>query len=400
MEKIYHKKNECTGCTACLNVCPKKAITMIKDEEGFLYPEIDNNLCINCGACLKICHLKNEKYKLLKNKNIQAIAAKHKDNNVLYSSSSGGMFTALSDYIIKEGGKVYGAVFNENMKVVHESAINFEERNKMRGSKYVQSDIENVFKQLKDDLKCKEKTIMFTGTPCQVASLKAFLGVNAELSNLILCDVVCHGVTSPKIWEQHINYIQNKRKKKVVDYKFRDKLDGWGKYIGTIMYDNGESERGTKLCQSYISMYNSKMMRPSCYDCKYADVDRVSDITIADFWGVEKSVPEFYDKKGVSLVLINTHKGKEIIDKIKDAIIYKEVELELCIQPQLRQPIEKLNTRDVFWSDYSKKGYEYILKKHTCYGVSYRIKNNIKRCVPKNVKNVIKKLIKKHKVII
>lgn len=390
MDKIYNKKEECSGCTACLSVCSKKAITMVEDKEGFLYPKVDKKLCINCGACIKVCHLKDNKYKILKNNNLESIAFKHKSSEVLYNSSSGGAFTAISDYILKNKGQVYGVVFNNEMKVIHSVANNVDERNKMRGSKYVQSDIRGIFKEIKQSLKETDKFIMFQGTPCQVAGLKSYLGDNINSERLLLCDIVCHGVTSPLFWREHINFIEKKYKRKILNYKFRSKIRGWGYHIEGFSFDNKKFNTKSALSQAYKNIfYTENAFRPSCYNCKYTDVNRVSDITIADFWGLQKTMPEFFDRKGVSLILINTEKGNDVFNNIKNNCEYRKCHLKDCMQPQLQAPIKMPDNRQKFWEDYINRGYKFILKKYTCYGGLKRIKFEIKKCVPNNIKKKI-----------
>lgn len=396
MKVIYNSKSQCSGCAACLNICPKNAIDMKPDEEGFLYPEIDETLCINCGACERVCHLKNNKFDKLKSSNLQALALKHKEDTVISNSSSGGAFTAISDYVLNNGGQVFGAVFDDKMKVMNIKATTFDNRDRMRGSKYIQSDIKDVFKTIKKDLDETESLILFSGTPCQVASLKSYLGDKVDLSSLLLCDIVCHGVTSPRMWQEHINLIQNKRGKKVINYKFRDKSNKiGGAYTSTIFYEDGKCETGTALCQSYIDIYNNKTVRPSCYECKYTDVNRVSDITIADFWGIEKAMPDFDNRNGASLILINTEKGEKLFNNIKESVEYRCCKLQDCMQPQLKHPIDMAKDRQNFWNEYKQKGYKHVLKKYTWYGGKKRIKFELKKFVPTNVKVIVKKFLKK-----
>lgn len=221
MIQIEHKQN-CAGCTSCMASCPKNAITMEKDGWGFQYPSIDMKKCVNCGLCDKVCPFVQSSSAKLPIQEVYAV--KHRDAEILKESTSGGIFTAISDYVLEQGGVVYGAAFDENMVVRHMRATTPEQRNRMRGSKYVQSDMGDIFTQVKQDI-IKKKKVLFTGTPCQVAGLKNFLK-NAT-DGLICLDLICHGVPSPVIYKEHLNFLSEKMKMNVLDYKFRPKDWGW-----------------------------------------------------------------------------------------------------------------------------------------------------------------------------
>ena len=362
----YKKKELCAGCTACMSICPHDAIRMQADRKGFLYPMTDEELCTDCGLCQKICPFQDG-YSIKGNyAQPKVYAAKHRDNNVRMHSSSGGMFTALSDYILSQDGVIYGAAFDEQFRVCHQKAENTEERNKFRGSKYVQSDLNGVFTDIKDDLR-GGRQVLFTGTPCQNAGLYAYL--NKGYDNLYLCDIVCHGTPSPFLWKDYVHFLENRNKSKLIRYSFRYKEIGWRGYNVYVTFDNGKSKLNTPEVLAYTNIFGSDLaLRSSCYHCKFANLHRPSDITIADFWGIEKSVPDFDDNKGVSLVLVNSTKGMGLFQRISESLDYRESNTKDCIQHNLHTPSLASPLREQFWTDYWDKGFEYVLKKYAGYG--------------------------------
>jgi coenzyme F420-reducing hydrogenase beta subunit len=366
MMLIYERKEECCGCTACMSICPKQAITMIADEEGFLYPDVNQELCIECDLCKQVCPF-SDKYRISGNYDQPLVyAVKHKDDNVRMNSSSGGMFTAISDYIIDIDGVIYGAAFDENIVVRHQKAWTEEERNKFRGSKYVQSNLIGVFEDTKNELK-KGRTVLFTGTPCQNAGLHSYLNKNYE--NLYLCDIVCHGTPSPLIFKNYIKYCECKHNNSITEYYWRFKGNGWHSHTEKAVYADGKEDSTSLLSQSYKELFYSHVtLRPACHNCKFCNFSRPSDITIADFWGVEKSMPDFDDNIGTSLVLINSSKGKELFNNIRKDLYYQKSNTTDCLQPNLHTPSLASSKRDQFWKDYRDKGFEYVLKKYTGYG--------------------------------
>ncbi len=358
MIKVYADKKECCGCTACSNVCPTKAIEMKADEEGFKYPSIDQDKCINCGLCKKTCDFQYERSDFAEPK---IYAAKHKNESIRNESTSGGAFSAISDYILKNNGVVYGVRLNENMVAIHSRATTSEEINRFKGSKYVQSDLNSVFEQVKDDLN-NFKMVLFSGTPCQCAGLNSFLekkGCNQD--RLILCDIVCHGVPSPKVFSDYIDLIERENKKKVVNYAFRSKTNGWHRHTEGCMFEDGSQDFSSrKMSVNKKLFYDGNTLRPSCYECRYTSFSRPSDITIADFWGIEKIMPEFDDNKGVSLILVNTQKGNIVFNEIKGDLEIRESDKQGCLQHNLQQPTAKPQNRSEFWKTYRKKGFKYI----------------------------------------
>ena len=388
---VYEKKENCAGCTACMNICPYGAISMEPDDEGFLYPLPNEDLCTDCGLCQKICPFQDE-YRINSNfEQPKIYAAKHRDDDVRINSSSGGMFTAISDYILGSDGVIYGAAFDEQFKVCHQKAVNEQERNKIRGSKYVQSDLNGIFSEIKVELK-KGRKVLFTGTPCQNAGLHAYL--NKSYEHLYLCDIVCHGTPSPLIWKEHIDFMAKRYNKKIIAYNFRSK---WRGRNVTIIFDDGSLRYNSSDLLTFSNIFYSCLAhRPSCYHCRFSNFHRPSDITIADFWGIEKSMPDFEDNKGVSLVLVNSSKGKELFEKISQTLYFEESNTIDCLQQNLHSPTKEPAQRYQFWHDYWDKGFEYVLKKYADYGAVSQLKmKSIKKLNELGVKSLLKRVLQR-----
>lgn len=307
----------------------------------------------------------------------KAFAVLHKNDVIRMQSRSGGIFTAVSDWVISKNGLVCGAEFTDDWKVKHSIADNASDRDKFRGSKYIQSDMGTCFQEVCQYLK-EDRYVLFTGTACQVAGLKKYIELtHISTDKLILLDLVCHGVASPQIWRDCIEDAEKRYKGKVTNVEFRNKKDyGWHDHYHTL-WINGKkhtSEQWTKL------FYDHDILRPSCYSCPYASIERISDFTIADFWGIERVAPELYDNNGASLVILNTEKAQIIFNEIKDMIIYKECPVNESIidQPNLHHPTRKPISRDIFWSDYQNNGYNYVIKKYSINPLKSLIKREIK----------------------
>lgn len=395
--ELFENKTNCCGCTACMNICPKKAITMQEDNEGFLYPVIDEKKCIQCGLCEKVCAFQNGSSISERLDQICVYAAKNKSDDLRLKSSSGGMFLTISDYILENKGVIYGVAFDKNLKAQHIRAEKEVDRNRCLGSKYSQSELNDIFKLVKQDLE-KGKLVLFTGTPCQVAGLNSFLS-NTNRDNLILVDIVCHGTPSPKLFQEYIHYMEKKRKSKVKEFYHRAKDFGWRVHNEKVVYENNKSDNKSNLSQAWKYIFFSHFaLRSACYNCPYTNTKRISDITIADFWGIEKFAPEFADKKGVSLVITNTKKGSEIFENIKENIKYIERNIEEAKEknPNLVKPTECPDNREKFWEEYEQNGIEYILKKYGRYNFKCITRDYIKRMLNKiGLLEVLKKIIKK-----
>lgn len=361
MESVFVTKDKCCGCTACFNVCPKNAITIQVNGGGYSYPAINPELCINCGLCQKTCQFSKPEIQDA-NKTVKCFAVKHKDFSVVSASRSAGAFTAFSDYILDNGGIIYGAKLDSDLVVRHHKALNKKERDSFRESKYVQSELDEVFNSVAKDLK-DEKLVLFTGTGCQCDGLRAFLKTKKiDTDKLVLADIVCHGVPSPKMFKEYLQWNEKKYHSVVQDFKFRDKQKySWGEGIEKLTLANGKVKYQDYFTGSLFDFF----IRPSCYNCKYTTPYRNSDITFADFWGSEKSAPEFTDyKNGCSLVLLHSDKAEKIFDSIKGSVLYKEVSVEDCLQPRLKSPREKETFIDSYWNEYLEYGFDHIMRKY------------------------------------
>lgn len=288
------KKADCSGCSACVKVCPVGAISMVADEEGFKYPKLDEEKCVKCGLCDKVCGFvpKEQKGELS-----QAYGVKHKSIEVRTTSRSGGAFVAFSDWVLQHDGVIYGAAMQSDFTVKHVRAVSDVERDMMKSAKYVQSDMDNVYPLVAEDLK-DSKIVLFSGTPCQIAGLYAYINAKKVNSDkLYTCDLVCHGVPSPKVWHDYVEFVQSKYNEEIQSASFRDKSFGWDSHCESFILVSGKKI----VSRDYTDLfYEHIMLRPSCHECHFANVNRIADLTLADFWGIEKNKPEFDDNKGVS----------------------------------------------------------------------------------------------------
>lgn len=320
----------CTGCQACYNICPKKCISMKDNGEGFFYPHIDQKKCIECMKCEKVCPVFNPP---LLSSNTKIYAIKNKNENERLNSTSGGFFSVLADYVIDKNGVVFGAVYDDEFKVHHTLATSKEQIKPMQGAKYVQSTIGNTFQMIEKELKCG-KLVLFSGTPCQCAGLRNYLG--KEYSKLILVDLVCHGIPSLKAWE---NYIKSRAlhenggiyPKRI---NMRSKSSGWSMYAYSSEFDYGKGKI-THIEFSkdpFLQAFTKDIcLRNSCTNCCAKGLERCTDFTLGDYWGVWDQHPEWDDNKGVSLVLVHTEGAKSILELVKNKIKYAKItEDEAC----------------------------------------------------------------------
>ena len=303
-------KELCCGCTACYSICPKKAISMAEDEEGFLYPEVDKESCINCGLCKKVCPVIN--YKENKNEHQKAYIFQHQDNKIRKESTSGGAFTAIAEYVIKHNGIVFGVSLDEKFEAKHTYVDKVEELEQFRNSKYVQSNPNDSFKKVKEFLK-QGKLVLYSGTYCQIAGLKKYL--NKDYKNLILVDVVCRAVPSPLMWRKYLK-MQEKKYKNPQKILFREKTYGY-KYSNMSIYTKDkEYHKGIDSDQYLRAFFSNICDRPSCYSCQFKTQYRDSDLTIWDCFNVEKFNKSLDDDKGTTRVLCHSEKGERIIKEI------------------------------------------------------------------------------------
>lgn len=379
---------DCCGCTACASICPHDAITMQPDRLGFLYPSVNHDKCVDCGLCDKVCQFSEnyDKSHLLSTPAVYAV--RHKKEEEILKSRSGAAFVAISDYVIEQGGVVYGAGYEGKFRVVHKRATTKSERDEFRGSKYVQSDLSGVFKQIKKDL-LNDKLVLFTGTPCQTSGLNSFIGKRLRM-NLYLIDIVCHGVPSPYVWRDYLTYLEKKYNDSIISVNFRDKESfGWRDHQESYILKN----KGKIASKTYTNLfYNHIIFRHSCGKCFFTNLKRPSDITLADFWGWEKSVPEMnIDDKGISLVVLNSEKGTSIFDAVKEKVNYAMVNLSNCSQSRLEYPTPPHHLRPQFEEDYSRKSFKYVLKKYETPESDSILLKLIKRIIKKCQTIIVKK---------
>lgn len=349
---------DCTGCMACLNACPTNAISVSADKKGFYYPLIDNEKCINCNKCKNTCPA--NKGAIASDKKPQVFACWQKNTEIRRESSSGGFFSAVAEYVLQLGGSVFGAAFNDSFVVEHTEITSVSELSRLRGSKYVQSNIKDIFSVVKKRLD-DGKYVLFSGTPCQVAGLNAFLG--KPYDKLITLDIVCHGVPSPKFFADYLEKeIKQKNSSNITNIRFRYKKPSWTKFSMKIDFSDRPSYIGSKFSDTYlVAFLYDFITRDCCHNCKYTSVNRTGDITIADFWGyVSQTRKNRNTEDGISLLLLNTDKGKEIFDRLKDSFVYIEKDISEAKSGNrcLSSPYKKNPKSDEFWNTYFEKGYE------------------------------------------
>lgn len=379
------KKEACVGCNACVERCPKQCIDMLEDEQGFLYPKVDVHRCINCNLCEKVCPVINH---TKPTKPIEIYAAKNSDTKIQMSSSSGGAFFALAKQFIEENGVVFGAKFNENWDVVHSYTETIDGLSAFQGSKYVQSRIDGAFSQAERFLK-EGRKVMFTGTSCQIGALKCFLGKEYE-RQLLTVDVICHGVPSPLVWRDYLEYISHRycrlkrnrilhnrldEKSLIRNISFRDKRIGWERYgFSAIIATNRTNDKKTvskssirKTHEFLFETFDKNLfmqgflrnfyLRPSCYACPIKSNKSHSDLTLGDFWAISSSQPQDYDKNGVSLILVHTVRGAERLKKVIDLqLSHSTYETALNGNPSIEQSILRTDQVDEFWHLYPDQG--------------------------------------------
>lgn len=322
-DQLVTDNSYCSGCTACLFACPHGAISMGKDGEGFLYPRIDADKCIDCGLCRKVCDSLGEGGI----ESPRVYAAYAIDQAVRRASSSGGIFSLLAENILLRGGVVYGAAFDEHFEVKHIAIENVKQLDLLRGSKYVQSALNDTFAETKENLG-GGREILFSGTPCQIGGLKGYL--KSDYPNLITVDLVCHGVPSPRVWKKYVDIMKKGADAHIERISFRTKNSSWKRYAVSFSYENDTAYLRYHWDDPYMRGFLKGLyLRPSCYNCRFKSNNRASDITLADFWGIENVLPEMDDDKGTSLVIANTRKGRRVLSEIKDKMRVEEVRMEV-----------------------------------------------------------------------
>ena len=387
---LLDEKKQCCGCGACMNICPKGAITMDKDVYGFYYPTINNSLCINCGACTRVCAFQNADSKETEKTGYGVTA---KDDSLTEKSSSGGVFAVVAKHILKQGGIVYGAAYADTDLFVHHIRIeSVSDLARLQGSKYVRSEIQDIFTDVRNQLKTG-RPVLFSGTPCQVGAIKAFLGKEPE--NLYTMDIVCHGTPSGDMFKNYIRLKEQKYGKQVTGFVFRNKENGWSTSTGKITFIDGTEKKIYSSEESYPRYFLAgSLYRDSCYNCRYASADRPGDITAGDFWGVEKANSSFdaeHHHKGISALICNTEKGKELFEECKDDFYFFDSSFEEIARgnDQLNHPSKHTHPKTMeIYAEYNWEGVERLFKKE--YGIK-RYSGRIKSMIPESIKRMIKK---------
>lgn len=402
---FFENKKDCCGCEACQSVCPTNAISMKEDDNGFLYPAVDKQKCVECNACSKVCPIKNADNNLSP---IAVYAAVNKNREQLMKSSSGGVFSSIASETLNKNWFVCGAAYNwgenGNIGVKHKIINKTDDLIDLQGSKYVQSSMTGIYKQIRQRLK-ENQMVLFSGTPCQVAAVKKYVGKYDK--NLFTIDIICHGVPSQKMLNEYLETAFGKRKHDLCSFTFRDKYSGWG-MVALAKFKTKQGKLSKKRIagdnSSYYSMFlKSKIYRESCYDCPFANEHRAGDLTIGDYWGIKLFHPDllktedFNESNGISCVLVNTAKGEELLEKFGGGLKIVPSEFEYVKQEnhQLKHPSEKPDEYNELMQEINQNGFRNLEKnKRKSLGLKYWV-NNLKAVIPAPLKNKIKKILKR-----
>lgn len=403
---LFHGKENCCGCGACLNICPRNAISMVEDNCGNVFPGIDEDLCVRCGKCISVCSYKKD---AAGQAPINVYAAASKEDTILKTSSSGGIFAVLATKILKQSGVVFGCAteYTEGtgIQIHHIMVEDQNELKKLQGSKYVKSDIALCYREVLEQLRTGRK-VLFSGTPCQVDGLKGFLG-GKSYDNLITVDIICHGVPGEKLFRDYVTEEEKKLGMHICDFEFRNKKDGWGSFV-FAEHCRSSDKKEINISQyarrsSYYWLFlNGASYRDNCYSCKYAGRQRFSDLTIGDFWGIEEMHPEYLHKKlldaekGVSCILANTEKGQNFLEQCQDNMILLGSTFEAAAKRngQLNHPTKRHENRDAVIELYCQYGYAAVDRWYREYlGIKYYL-YQVWDFLPGKWKNNIKNLLK------
>ncbi len=398
-------KDKCFACSACLSICSNNAIKMKEDKYGFDFPHVDEEKCIACGMCEKVCN----NLQLCNNKVKKTYVATTMEKDLLANSTSGGIFSTIAKEILRQGGIVAGCSMEREKGVLQpKHIIIYEEKDlyKLQGSKYVQSYIGNIFCDIRTELKIGQ-LVLFSGTPCQIAGLKSYLG-NRSYKALFTIDIVCHGVPSAHMFQNYLKIYENKLSGEIVDFKFRDKSKGWCQYNYRVTYIDKSGKIKSKIASMYSSSYykmffDSIIYRKNCYECPFTSELRPSDITIGDYWGIEKVHPEYMEDKavdirfGTSCILVNTENGDKLLKKYGLGINLKSSFFEKVAQnnKQLIHPSIEDNRRSYVMELFSEQGYEAVEQWYCKNMVLKKFLYIIWSSVPKKIKDRVKILLNK-----
>lgn len=366
------RRDDCTGCSACASVCPVQCIAMTPDDEGFLRPVTDGAACTGCGKCREVCPVLTAAVD--DGRAPACFASRIRDRELRARSSSGGLFTALSQQILAGKGVVIAAGFDEEKQVVHRSVSDPRELDELRRSKYVQSRIGAAYREAKAVLDAGNE-VLFCGTPCQVAGLKTYLG--ADRPNLYTVDFICHGVPSPLAWSRYLAYQAERAGSAVDSVSFRSKKTGWKAFSMDLSFQNGADYTEPVSKDYYLRSFIMNMdLRPSCYHCRFKQLHRLSDITIADFWGVEKTIPDWDDDAGVSLALIHSEKGRRLFESCAVSLESRPISLEAAAasNPSLTRSVKKPPLREAFMRDLRVMRFDRLHRKYCSTGLVSKLR--------------------------
>ena len=345
---LFQAKTQCCGCSACMDACPQKAIVSREDEEGFCYPMILRESCVECGRCEKVCPWKGKENKEELRK---FLGAQAKNDELRQTSTSGGAFPVLAEHILRLGGVVYGAGLDGSMRLTHQRAGSHEELALLIQTKYIQSDMAGVYQMIRRDLQ-NGRNVLFAGTPCQTEAVRKYFGT--AYPGLVLLDLICYGVPSPGIWKDYVRYLEEKHRGKLKAFHFRDKRNRNNGHTVSYQVDGREFVRAYGR-DPFIAMFNSNcILRPSCHACKFSTPQRNSDITIGDFWGIEKKAPDMDDGMGTSLMILHTRKAVQLWEAVRDCFRYIECAEHESLQPRLISPTAAAKKRGLFFKLYRK----------------------------------------------
>lgn len=376
----------CTGCSACVNICPSKIISLKAHEDGFLYPQIDKNKCINCNQCEKVCPLMKPP-KL--NVNTTALALKNVNIAERISSTSGGAFPLIAEYVLDKNGIVYGAAYDSDFKVHHIAVTEKDDISLLQGAKYSQSIMGQCFPKIRDYLRAG-RIVLFSGTPCQCMGLHSFLDV--DYNNLITVDIICHGVPSPKVWQDYIDYRSQKENSgnRPLKINMRSKSTGWTRYGYSTMFQYNQ-ENISKISNGqdlFMKAFIGNIcLRNSCSECQAKGVDRCTDFTLGDYWGIWNQHPEFDDNKGTSVVFIHSKKAEKILIELKDKFEWLKVDIEDAYRENVSLVTSSRahEKREEFLEQITSDNFKEIVLKYfppvevKSLGIIQRIKGKVKR---------------------
>lgn len=356
-EFLIMPKKDCTGCNACVNACPVDAILMVPDAEGFWYPQIDPQKCVKCGICEQACPSLNRNM-LVQAQQIPAIyAAWTKEESLRISSTSGGVFTELARPVLENGGMVFGARYRDDFSIEHFGVSSLNNLEMLKQSKYAQSDIGIVFREVRRALE-EARDVLFCGTPCQSAGLQNYL--QGEYERLLICDFVCRGVNSPAVYLNYLRGLAEEYGSEIKTLQFKNKDIGWNQFCTKVVFEDGQVYLKDRSADDFMRgyLFFNLYLRPCCYHCKYKGFPRVSDISLADFWGVGASRPHLDQNKGTSMVLVNTEKGRRAFKQISDRIQHEECSLEEAMRGNrcIKDSVEKTEGRAAFFEQLSTVG--------------------------------------------